>query len=148
MMDETRMRAVIREEIALAVKTLAEQMWSSDPEDTGASFEQAASSFGIYAYRGACEAADAEREAATNPFAPDLTMSPEVADFILRDVSGLLWESCGPKAYDVEDPRVGETGREYDNDVLLRAADIVGRDKIKNRDLLRFLEEVREVKPE
>lgn len=68
-MDETRLRAVIREEIALAVQTLADQMYDSDPESTGVSFEQAASYFTTYAYQGACEAADAERAtAAENPF--------------------------------------------------------------------------------
>jgi hypothetical protein len=70
-MDDARLRAVIREEIALAVKTLADEMYSSDPGDTiDISFGRAVASFGIYAYRGACEAADKQRAgAAKNPFA-------------------------------------------------------------------------------
>lgn len=67
-MDETRVRAIIREEIALAFKTLAEAAWTSDPEDD-ISLERALSSFNSYAYRGAYEAADEEREQnAENPF--------------------------------------------------------------------------------
>ncbi|MGY5634161.1 hypothetical protein ACW7N6_38110 [Streptomyces sp. UC1A3] len=64
-MDEARMRAVAREEIALAMKTLEGEMYSSDPEDD-VTAERALSSFNTYAYRGACEKADEER--AENPF--------------------------------------------------------------------------------
>lgn len=70
MMDETGLRTVVREEITLAVSTLAKEMYSSDPDSDGYSFEQAASSFDIYAYRGACEAADEQRARdAADPFA-------------------------------------------------------------------------------
>lgn len=76
-MNETRMRAIMREEIALAVKTLAEQTYCSDPGSDNYSFSEAASAFGIYAYRGACEAADAEREQeAANPFTDAGTTDP------------------------------------------------------------------------
>jgi hypothetical protein len=69
-MDDARLRAVIREEIALAVKTLGEQAYSSDPGSEGYSLDQAASSFGAYAYRGACDDADEQRaQDAANPFA-------------------------------------------------------------------------------
>jgi hypothetical protein len=67
-MDETRLRAVIREEIALAMKTLEDQTYSSDPDDD-VSLERALSYFNTYAYRGACEAADEQRaQNAANPF--------------------------------------------------------------------------------
>jgi hypothetical protein len=106
MMDETRLRAVIREEIALAVKTLAEQMWSSDPEDTGASFEQAASSFGIYAYRGACEAADADRaEDARNPFEePEPEAVDDTTKAYVRGEIGNAFRALSVAASDLDMP--------------------------------------------
>lgn len=86
-MDETRIREVIREEITLAVQTLADQMYDSDPESTGVGFEQAASYFTSFAYRGACEQADAERAAeAENPFAENATGSADAAcSKLIRD---------------------------------------------------------------
>jgi hypothetical protein len=86
-MDETKLRAVIREEITLAVQTLADQMYDSDPESTGVSFGQAARYFADYAYRGACEAADAER--AENPFEEK---TPDAVTEALRDVLASLRE--------------------------------------------------------
>jgi hypothetical protein len=67
-MDDARLRAVIREEIALAMKTLENEAYSSDPDDD-VSFDRALSSFNVYAYAGACEAADEQRaQDAENPF--------------------------------------------------------------------------------
>lgn len=77
-----------------------------------------------------------------NPFEPELTMSPETADFILRTLNGLLLEGYWPKGYDADGRHGGWDDREYDNALVLRAADIVGRDKIKNADLLRFVAEL------
>lgn len=92
-MDETRLRAMMREEIALAVKTLAEQTYCSDPDSDDYSFDRAASSFDRYAYRGACEAADAER--AENPFteaATDAAVDPSVKAFVHAEVQNVLRE--------------------------------------------------------
>lgn len=83
-MDETRLRAVIREEIALAMKTLEEQAYSSDPEDD-VSLERALSYFNSYAYEGACRAADEQREA--NPFEEE---KPDATTEALREVLASL----------------------------------------------------------
>lgn len=80
----------------------------------------------------------APKPADADPFAPDLTMSRDVADFILRAVNGLVLEGYWPKAYTV-DGRHGDDDRDYDDALLLKAADIVGRDKIVNRYLQRFI---------
>lgn len=77
-----------------------------------------------------------------NPFAPDLTMSPEVADYVLRSVKGWLLEGYWPKAYDVDGRHGGIDEQDYDAALVRRAADIVGRDKIKDSELLRYLAEV------
>lgn len=94
-MDETRLRAVIREEIRLAVKTLAEQTYCSDPGSDDYTFEQAASHFGSWAYAGACEAADEQREAnAANPFeeAETLARNPAVRAVVRAEVLNVLRE--------------------------------------------------------
>lgn len=95
-MEETRLRAVIREEVALAVKTLADQMYDSDPESTGVSFEQAASYFDSFAYRGACEAADEQRAAeAENPFEETVhgaAVDASVKAFVNGEVVNVLRE--------------------------------------------------------
>lgn len=78
---------------------------------------------------------------AAGPSALDLSMSPEVADFVLRAVTGLLEEGCGPGAYagygldDADE-------RDLDGSLILRAADIVGRENINNRHLQRHLAEL------
>lgn len=82
-------------------------------------------------------------ERAENPFAPDTTMSREVADFILRAVNGLLLEGYWPKAYTVEGRHGGDDGGDgSDNGVVRKAADIIGRDQIANQDLRRFIAEL------
>lgn len=70
-----------------------------------------------------------------NPFAPDLTMSREVADYVLRAVTGLLEEGYWPKAYTGYGPNDSDE-RDYDEALVLKAADIVGRENIKNSELL------------
>lgn len=85
-----------------------------------------------------------EPKSEENPFAPDLSMSREAADLILRAVTGLLWEGYWQKAYDAETRHGGIDVRDYDADLVRRAADVVGRDRIKNRDLLRYLAELDE----
>ncbi|MGW2213299.1 hypothetical protein [Streptomyces sp. NPDC001781] len=141
-MDDKRLRAVIREEIRLAVKTLDDAAeWTEADEDALAAIRRTVQTF-RNRYAADCEAADAER--AENPFeetAPDPTMSREVADFVLRAMNGLLLEGYWPKAYAVNGRHGGEDGREYDNALLLRAADIVGRDKIENAELRRLIAE-------
>jgi hypothetical protein len=142
-MDETRLRAIIREEIALAVKTLHEAAgWTEADDDALIAVRRTVETF-EHIYPRTCETADAERAAnAENPFAPDLTMSPETADLILRAMNGLLLEGYWPKAYAVKGRHGGEDGQEYDDALILKAADIVGRDKIENEDLLKFLSEL------
>lgn len=140
-MDETRFRTIVREEIALAMKTLHEAAgWTEADEDALIAVRRTVESFEHIYFR-TCGAADAERAKTENPFAPDLAMSREAADFILRCMNGLLLEGYWPKAYAVEGRHGGEDGQEYDDALLLRAADIVGRDKIKNAELLRLLTE-------
>lgn len=97
-MDETRLRAVIREEIALAMKTLEDQTYSSDPEDD-VSLERALSYFNSYAYEGACRAADEEREA--NPFeGPEVTQTdPWPGSVIGRPEADPLVSSQGTKPH-------------------------------------------------
>lgn len=77
-----------------------------------------------------------------NPFAPDLTMSREVADFILRATTGLLLEGYWPKGYGVAGRHGGRDTEDHDGDLVRRAADIVGRDKIVYDELLRYLAEL------
>ncbi|MFD8226920.1 hypothetical protein ACFV16_22415 [Streptomyces massasporeus] len=73
-----------------------------------------------------------------NPFAPDLTMSREVADYVLRAVAGLLHEGYWPKAYTGYGPQDADE-RGYDMALVLRAADIIGRENIRNSELLAAL---------
>lgn len=80
--------------------------------------------------------------AETDPFAPDLTMSREAADYILRAVTGLLWEGYWPKDFRVDSRHGGDDGQGYDEALVLHAADIVGRDKIRNLELQRYLAEL------
>lgn len=87
-MDETRVRAIIREEIVLAVKTLGEVADRNnnrdDSDDTDALYviETVTNYFGQYAYAGACEKADEQRAVdAVNPFA-----EPEPADSAVQAV--------------------------------------------------------------
>lgn len=75
-MDETRIRAVIREEIALAVKTLGQiaDLRNSRDDSPGSDalyeIDGVASNFQEYSYAGACEEADEQRaQDAANPFA-------------------------------------------------------------------------------
>jgi hypothetical protein len=82
-MDETRVRAVIREEIALAIKTLGEVAGNAVPSlyaenrtgeaDGAVALQSAAGVYFESAYEANCEVADEQRaEAAQNPFAePD-----------------------------------------------------------------------------
>jgi hypothetical protein len=90
----------------------------------------------------ALETTAPKQAADVNPFAPDLTMSREAADFILRSTVGLLEEGYWPKSYTVESRYGGTDGEDYDDDLIRRAADIVGRDKIRHRYLLRYLAEL------
>jgi hypothetical protein len=83
---------------------------------------------------------DEPKPANGDPFAPDLTMSREVADFVLRAVTGLRLEGYWPKGYAVEGRHGGTDVRDYDVDLVRRAADVVGRDNIRNRDLLSELD--------
>lgn len=76
-----------------------------------------------------------------NPFAPDLTMSREAADYILRAVTGLLKDGYWPKAYTGYSPDDVDE-KDYDIALIRKAADIVGRDKIKSRELLGQLAEL------
>jgi hypothetical protein len=94
-MDGTRLRAIVREEIHLAVKTLADQMDSSDRDSEGYSFEQAASWFDSFAYAGACEAADEARTRETNPFeetAPGEAVEEATKTFVHNEVQNVLRE--------------------------------------------------------
>lgn len=84
----------------------------------------------------------APKPADENPFAPDLTVSRDVADFILRAVNGLLLEGYWPKDFRVGGRHGGDDTEDYDGDLVLRAANIVGRDKIKNSELRRYIAEL------
>jgi hypothetical protein len=90
-MDDTQLRAIIREEIALATKTLEDQAYSSDPDDD-VDLERALSSFNTYAYRGACEAADEQRARDTDPFEAthDPGPDPTVTAAIRAEMLGVL----------------------------------------------------------
>lgn len=81
-MDETRLRAVIREEVALAIKTLGTAAESADmPYETGElessalrAIQTATGRF-LNEYKDACEWTDGERKRLTDPFtgeAPDV----------------------------------------------------------------------------
>lgn len=93
-MDETRIRAVIREEIALAVKTLAEQTYCSDPDSGDYSLDQAASHFSSWAYAGACKEADEQRARdADDPFAEKTEPAdPAVQTLVRAEVLAVLKE--------------------------------------------------------
>jgi hypothetical protein len=80
-----------------------------------------------------------QRPADENPFAPDLTMSREVADFILRAFIGLLLEGYWPKGYDAQGRHGGTDDQDYDFTLIRKAADIVGRKNIRNSELLAAL---------
>lgn len=71
---------------------------------------------------------------------PDTSMSPDVASVILRMTVALADEDRGalPASLVFTD---GFGGVDED-DVIRAAADIVGRDRIKDRDLLRYLAEI------
>jgi hypothetical protein len=100
MMDETRMRAVMREEITLAMKTFATAAENSDvPYETGElessalrAVQTAASRF-LSEYSDACEWTDGERKRLTDPF------TGEAPDVVSCD--HIFWEntcqSCGAK---------------------------------------------------
>lgn len=93
-MDETRVRAIIREEIALAVKTLgeiADRRNSRDCDDPGTDalyeISGTTSDFQQYAYAGACEEVDEKRAAdAKNPFT-EAALGPadEATKKLIRD---------------------------------------------------------------
>lgn len=99
-MDETRLRAVVREEIALAMKTLGEVADRNnnrdDSDDTDALYaiETVTNYFGQYAYEGACEKADEKRARdAANPFEepePDDAVDPAVKALVHAEVLGVL----------------------------------------------------------
>jgi hypothetical protein len=75
-----------------------------------------------------------------NPFKPDLSMSRDVADFVLRAMAALLDEGCELLAYTGYGPNDWD-GLVYDEALVRRAADIVGRDRIEHdglRDYLRW----------
>lgn len=80
---------------------------------------------------------------ADDPFARDLTMSTEAADYILRALTGLLKNGYRPKAYTGYGPDDADK-RGFDAALILRAAGIVGRENIRNRELLRHLAELDE----
>ncbi|QDN64395.1 hypothetical protein [Streptomyces sp. S1D4-14] len=77
-----------------------------------------------------------------DPFAPDLTMSREVADFILRATNGLLLEGYWPKDFRVGGRHGGDDTEDYDGDLVRKAADVISRDKIKNSELRRYIAEL------
>jgi hypothetical protein len=79
-----------------------------------------------------------------NPFAPDLTMSREVADFVLRAFTGLLEEGYWPKGYDAQGRHGGVDDQDYDFTLIRRAADLVGRGRIRNSELLAALADMDE----
>lgn len=80
-MEETRLRAVIREEMALAMKTLSAAAGNEDGYETGELESsalraiQAATGRFLSEYKDACEWTDGERKRLTDPFtgeAPDV----------------------------------------------------------------------------
>jgi hypothetical protein len=90
-MDETRVRAIIREEIALAMKTLGEVAERREDSDLDA----VTYDFRAYAYRGACDEADEQRaEDAENPFEEKPVTGPDsaVTAAIRAEVLGVLKE--------------------------------------------------------
>ena len=90
-MDEARTRAIIREEIALAVQTLGEVA----ERDEDSSFDRTASDFRLYAHRGACEAADEQRaRQAENPFEDRPAVWPDatVKDLVHAELQNVLRE--------------------------------------------------------
>lgn len=101
-MDETRVRAIIREEIALAMKTLGEiadlRNSRDDSPGTDALYEISGAAFDFqqYAYAYACETADAERaEDAANPFEetkPGEAVDAAVKAFVHDEVQNVLRE--------------------------------------------------------
>ena len=71
---------------------------------------------------------------------PDTTMSRDVASVILRMAIALEDEDRGAYSSSLV---FTDSPDEVDEDVVIRAAaDIVGRDRIKDRDLLRYLSEI------
>lgn len=153
MVDE-RLREIIREEVVLALRALSiaanglDMPYETSELDSRAlsNIEQAADR-AAHEYKELCEAADEEadpvlRARDVNPFAPDLTMSREAADLILRSIAGLLEEGYWPKGYDVDGRHGGKDTGEFDGDLVQRAADIVGRDKIVHGGLRRYLAEL------
>lgn len=72
------------------------------------------------------------------PVDTDLSMSREVADFILRHLAGMREDGSRPVPYTGYSPH--DVSRQaYDSALVLRAADIVGREKVRNRELRDFL---------
>lgn len=99
-MDETRARAIVREEIALAVKVVGEiadlrNSRDSDDPGTDALYEISgtASDFQQYAYAGSCEEADQQRAAdAENPFEEPKPTDPAVQAVVHAEVQNVLME--------------------------------------------------------
>ena len=97
-MEETRLRAVIREEIALAMKTLSEVAdrgnSRDDSTDTDAliAIEKVTDDFTSYAYEADCAVADEQRaEAAKNPFKEtEPAVDPAVQAVVRAEVLGVL----------------------------------------------------------
>ena len=84
-MDETRLRKIVREEILLAMKTLEDQTYRSDPEDE-MTVDRALSYFTSYAYEGACEQADEQRALAAERANPFDEPEPSPADAAVQAV--------------------------------------------------------------
>lgn len=81
---------------------------------------------------------DAALAAADDRTAPPAT-AREVADFILRAVTGLLYGGVWPKAYDVGGRHGGTDEQPWDTAVIRSAADTVGREHIRNIELRSLL---------
>lgn len=105
-MDETRLRTIIREEVALAMKTLGAAAESADmPYETGELESSALRAIStatgrfLSEYKDACEWTDGERKLLTNPFTGE---APDVAScdhFYLYDPTAGRWsntcKNCG-----------------------------------------------------
>lgn len=92
-MDDARLRAVIREEIALAVKTLEDAAnWTEADEDALTAIRRTVETFQRH-YSGACEEADEQRQ--ENPFVEAEPVNPKVQALIKDGVRVDLAAVCG-----------------------------------------------------
>lgn len=108
-MDEKKLRAIVREEIRLAVKTLSEAAeWTEADEDALTAIRRTVETFGHY-YSGACTEADGKQaQEPKNPFAGP-SEQPHVHRFEYADDgqfghSGSYCE-CGAEELAVENER-------------------------------------------